>query len=1282
MQRYATRYSVMRIVALLSLISFHAFSQGDQDLRFIENKGQWDKKHDFQARVPGGRLGVSATGFSILLLDMEELEHRHLESHGKIEESSGHGTDAPIDGHYFQINLLGSNPNTKPIAETPLEGYDNYFLGADSRQWVRKAMAYATVLYPDVYPGIDFRVSSLGTNLKYDFIVRPGADPSQIRLQYDGTFGVEQEEDALVIKTAVGSLTEEKPYCYQANGKANETVPSAYTLNNDIVSFRFPADYDASRTLVIDPLLIFSTYSGSTADNWGSTATPGEHGTLYSAGITRVLNGVGFFPATTGAYQTTNKGGFDMAIIKYDSAGTKFLYATHLGGSGNDSPQSLVVDEVSGDLLVLGISSSDNFPTSAGGYDKTFNFGTEVLNGVLNTRDKWDIVITRFSPDGTQLIGSTFLGGTDNDGLNISKARGGPLVVNYGDEMRGDIMTDAAGNVYIASVTSSSDFPVPGGFDQSYNGGLSDGVVTKLAPDLSSILWSTYIGGAGTDAAYSLKFDKAKNIVLGGGTSSADFPATPGAYQATFNGIVDGWIARLSADGSNLMQATFTGTTSFDQVYFVDLNEEGDVFCYGQTAGHMPVTANVFNNPNSGQFLQRFSPDLSTRKFSTIFGSASPSGLVIPNISPTAFLVNACDNIYMAGWGGDINSTAGYWQSNTNGMTVTPDAQQPATTGSDFYFIVLNGDATELVYSTYLGGTSSKTHVDGGTSRFDKHGIVYHAVCSGCTSGNSAGPRPTSDFPTTLNAKSRVNRSNNCNNAAFKFDLSTLRANFDTNNLDLTMPGYNNVCFPEQILFQNLSTGGKTFIWDFDDGTIVTRQKNEPRNVIHQFNEEGDYHVKLKINDLSTCAQSDSITKVIHYFKPNIFVGDDGKVCTGQSFQLTASGGETYTWTSEDGTFTSDAPSPVVTPANAMTYYVTVVDDDGCTKSDTVYVNLIPYVYARFETYDVNLDHPGYNEICAPDVIQLKNLSENGKHFVWTFNDGTVPLATDDMAPFVHGFERPGTYNIKLKAVNENTCNKADSIIKTIRYYREQIEVGPGGEICEGTTFRLTASGGNVYTWTAADGTFTSPGASPTVQPKQSTRYYLTATDPHGCVGKDTVDVFVEDRVTLHWEHQLLANCVGRPSLSVENLTPPAEDVAFLFDFGDGFQSADTKINHVYENDGVYTIKLSARKKICYAEETVQFPFYSLRIPNMFTPEGSPGYNDRFEIGFGGDMLDPAGIGLPVHLSVFDRWGRKVFESSDYKNDWDGHNVVGGVYFIHVQVGDMASCKNWLHIMK
>ena len=194
----------------------------------------------------------------------------------------------------------------------PLDGHYNYFLGNDSCRWATNALAFASILYQDVYDGIDFRVSSIGNNLKYDFIVRPGADPSQIKIEYCGVDGIEKIDDELEIRTAVGSLTEQKPFSYQVNGDNKQTVPSEYRLHDNIVSFSFPADYDECRELVIDPLLIFSTYSGSTADNWGSTATPGEHGTLYSAGVTSQDLG-GFFPATVGAFQTTNHGSFDMA---------------------------------------------------------------------------------------------------------------------------------------------------------------------------------------------------------------------------------------------------------------------------------------------------------------------------------------------------------------------------------------------------------------------------------------------------------------------------------------------------------------------------------------------------------------------------------------------------------------------------------------------------------------------------------------------------------------------------------------------------------------------------------------------------------------------------------------------------------------------------------------------------------------------------------------------------------------------------------------------------------
>jgi hypothetical protein len=1273
----------MRFAFLFLVISFQAIGQNAQGLRFIQNKGQWNDGIDFQAKVPGGRLGVSAKGFSVVLLDLEEMEHRHLANHGEINESNGQESDEPIQGHYFQINLIGSNPYAKAIVENPLEGYNNYFLGSDSCKWASHALGYASILYKNVYNGIDFRVASVGNNLKYDFIVALGANPAQIKIEYCGVNGLEKVNDALQIKTVVGSLTELKPYSYQSNGISKQTVPSEYHVEDNIVSFSFPNAYDECQPLIIDPLLIFSTYSGSTADNWGSTATPGERGTLYSAGVTHQTLG-GAFPATPGAFQTTNKGSFDMAIIKYDSAGTRFLYATHLGGFNNDSPESLIDDKATGDLIVLGISSSPDYPTGAGSYDKTFNGGTTIFNRVLDTNDQWDIVITRLPPTGDRLIGSTFLGGSGNDGLNLPKQSGGSLVVNYGDEMRGDVITDPTGNVYIRSVTGSTNFPIVNGFDNSFNGGTTDGLVVKLSPDLSSIIWSSYVGGAGLDAAYSIKFDNSNNLVLAGGTTSTNFPVTTGSYQTTFNGIVDGWIARVAADGSSILNATFTGTNSFDQVYFIDLNAAGNVFCYGQTTGQMPITAGVYKNINSGQFLQKFSPDLSKLEFSTVFGSGSGNGLIIPNISPTAFLVNDCNNIYMAGWGGFVNSntSTGFWQSSTIGMPITNDAYQKTTSGSDFYFMVLNGDATQLVYSTYLGGTSSKTHVDGGTSRFDKFGIVYHAVCSGCQFGNTTGAK-TSDFPTTPNANSRLNGSQNCNNAAFKFDLSSLRAMFQTNSVKLNNPGFNNVCFPDSIVFENLSAGGRSIIWNLGDGTIINQTSDDPRFIIHQYKSTGQFPVKLKITDLSTCSQTDSTIKVINYFKPQIIVGQDAIVCEGKSHQLTASGAVTYKWTSSDGTFTSTDPSPSITPKELGFYYLTAADANGCTLKDTVVIGVNKNVRAAFQTYDLNFAKPGYNNVCYPEEIRFKNLSSKGENFVWNFDDGIiVSKPKTDTVSILRGFKQAGAYRVKLKATNTGTCNKADSVVKIINYFKNTVKAADDAQICEGSTFQLTAPGALIYDWFTADRSFTSSSPSPVVKPTITTQYFVNATDASGCKKKDTLQVTVLNKVELKWQYRLLSNCTDRPSLFVENQTPPAEGVNFRFDFGDGTTSEETEAQYQYKEDGSYRLKLTAQNKFCPTEEVVQLPVYTMFVPNVITPESSPGANDHFEIRFGPTLLKPADVGIPIQLTVSNRWGNEVFQSKDYKNDWNGNGLVGGVYYFQVKVGDLATCKSWLQIIK
>jgi len=1092
----------LRII-LLSVITPAAWAQSSEVLQFIQNKNQWSEEIDFQAKVPGGMMAISPKGFSIYLIDQEKLEQDHLNSHRTFNESDGQPVQEPTDGHYFQINFLGANLQAKAKPTKKLTGYYNYFIGSDSCKWAVDVPAFEEIIYPEIYSGIDLRISSLGKNLKYDFVVAPGADPNQIQIEYCGVDAIEGNNGDLSIQTTLGFLTEKKPVSFQEENNERKIVNSEYALADRVITFNFPNGYDPCQDLVIDPLLIFSTYSGSTADNWGSTATPGEHGTLYSSGITFYLNVGEFFPATPGAFQTTYGGVYDIAIIKYDSAGTKFLYATFLGGAGNDSPQSLVVDKISGDLIVLGITGSSNYPVSATALDLDYNGGDNVQNGVFHTNNGWDIVVTRLLSTGNEIVGSTYLGGSNNDGLGYPKGSGGLLVTNYGDEMRGDVITDEEGNIFISSVTSSFNFPATAGFGTTYSGGGSDGVVVKLTPNLSSIVWANFIGGSGFDAAYSIKFDNDKNIIVAGGTTSGNFPVTPGTYQASLGGGVDGWIARIAANGNTILNSTFTGTTAYDQVYFIDLNAAGEIFCFGQTAGSMPITTGVYKNPGTGQFLQKFNQNLSGLIFSTVFGAKSGSS-IIPNISPTAFLVNECDNIFMSGWGGEVNSTHGYWLSSTTNMAITDDAFQKKTSGSDFYFIVLNGDATELVYATFLGGTQSKTHVDGGTSRFDKFGIVYHAVCAGCPA--------RSDFPTTPGAWSNKNLSQNCNNAAFKFDLASLRAHFQTNTVNFDMPNFDGACFPDSVLFQNLSIGGEFYEWNFGDGTVITKTKKDTVSIVHQYQQEGIYQVKLKAIDDNTCSKVDSVTKTINYFKDIIEVGNGADLCQGTSYQLTASGGISYNWISDDGK-TSTQQSPTVQPEDSTIYYVTVVDSDGCSKKDTVHINVIQYV-------------------------------------------------------------------------------------------------------------------------------------------------------------------------DLKWEYDFITDCISRPYLRIRNLTETSGDETIFFDLGDGTISDEQEFEHHYARDSLYKVKLIGMREFCGNEESVDVPIYTLFAPNVFTPEGSPGFNDKFQVGFGNGDKTPADVGIKLSLTVVDRWGKTVFHSTDYQNDWDASNVGGGIYYIELKLGGLASCRSWLHVLK
>ncbi len=971
---------------------------------FIENKSQWPCEVEFLADIAGGKMAIQAGRFNYFFLDYQRINELHEYHHKGFKEVDIAKDNVQITGRKVSVQFAGSNAHATAMASRKSTTYFNYFFGDDPNQWASKAFGYSEVRYNGIYDKIDLKLSTAGANIKYDLLVAPGGDPQLIQIEYDGAASLSLVHDDLVVDAGLAQIVEKKPVAYQQMEGKRYMIAIEYQLIGNKLSFIFPNGYDPCIELVIDPLLIFSTYSGSSADNWGSTATPGENGNVYSAGVTNHFAGQvfsGTFPATPGAFQVNYSGIYDVAILKYDSAGQHLLYASYLGGADSESPHSLVVNS-NDELLVLGTTSSDNFPTTSGAFDQSYNDGAGAsIQHVVPYNHGADIFAAKISKNGAQLMASTFLGGTGSDGLNPSS---GALALNYGDQLRGDIITDENNDIYISTVASSPDFPVINGIDLNYNGGATDALVIKISNDLSQLLWASFLGGAGEDAAYTIKLDSEGKLWVAGGTTSSNFPTTVGVHQPTQPGFVDGWIAHLENDGSSLIASTYTGTPTYNQVYFLDLNESDEVYVYGQTTGSFPITPGVYSNPNSGQFLQKFSKDLSTLLMSTVFGS----GRGAPDISPTAFLVNDCNNIYMTGWGGYVNTLANkplLAGSSTLGMPTTEDAYQSSTSGSDFYFIVLTEDGNEFLYGTFMGGNLSKTHVDGGTSRFDKSGIVYHAVCSGCGSGNTAGGG-TSDFPTTPNAWSNTNNSVNCNNAAFKFDLSSLRARIVTNSIELDNPGLTMVCLPDQIVFQNKSTGGEVYEWDFGDGTSET--KPDTTAIIHQYQQKGTYLVKLRAIDQGTCVGEDIDYANIYVNEASGFSDEDKTICHGSSIQLVAGGGTIYEWRIGQDSLVANSAKPIFSPDDTTSYFLAVTDANGCLFLDTVDINVVPRIDLQFEAKKVT-------DCNSRAAIQLTNHTTTDEELHFDFGDG----GSSDQQHVMHTYEEDGIYRIRLVGKRE-----------------------------------------------------------------------------------------------------------------------------------------------------------------------------------------------------------------------------------------------------------------------
>lgn len=1032
---------------------------GDQ--LFIPNQGQWHDNVRFKSRVPGGDFFLEDKGFTYHRVDQEKLHELH---HQLVGKGATPAQDLKVRAHAVKVRLLGADdPRIKKEGRS--DYYENHYRGADPEKWASKVHPYEAITLEEVYEGTDLRFERNRSGVKYSFELAADADPTKVRMDYEGQEELRKgEEGKLLIGTSLGDIEEMAPEAYQNIGGKRVKVPCEFQVKGSTVSFHFPEGYDKGKRLVIDPNVIFSSYTGSTPDNWGNTATYDDDGALYAGGT---VFGSGY-PTTSGAYQLNFGGGgsglgCDVAISKFAPNGSSLDYSTYLGGSSNELPHSLVVNDL-GQLYVLGSTGSSDFPTSTTAAIPNFQGGISgTAFGSIQFSNGSDAFISKFAIDGTSLLGSTYMGGTGNDGLNEAT----DLNHNYGDILRGEIEVDGDRDCYIVSTTNSSDLPTTtGAFQDSLAGG-QDAFVAKLSSDLSSILFCSYYGGSGDDAGYALERSPSEGLYISGGTESSDLPA-PSGWQTNAQGGVDGYIARFDLTASTLQDASYIGTSSYDQAYFVGRDTSDNILLYGQSNGTYPVHNVSYTNPNSGQFIEKLPPDLSSSLLSTVFGTGSGTA----DISPSAFMVSSCNNIYLSGWGGTTNQSHGVNGSTTNGLPTTNNAFQSSTDGSDFYLMVLGSNASSLKYASFFGGGTSGEHVDGGTSRFDEDGVVYQAVCAGCGGNN--------DFPTTAGAHSQTNNSGNCNLAAFKFDMSQLTASINAHDPPLA-------CQADTFTFEFDGSGGNSYIWDFGDGSMDTGS-----TVSHFYNDTGSYQVTLIVQDTLTCNSADTATTMVHVFPPiSPSVDSINPICPGDSVQLSLSQGFDPIWSPTASLDDPTVEDPLSFPDTSTQYQVIAqgCDNDSNLIEDTLNVTV--------SILDINSQAFGDTTICKGDTVSLH--SSGAASLDWSPSSSLDdPTAASPLA-----FPQDTTeYTVTL--TDTNGCENEDSVL--VQLHEDPTLSPKDTTVCKGSSVELHPQGpAGSYLWSPSGNLDDSTLMNPTAIENDSTLYTVQVTDNNGCSTSDSL---------------------------------------------------------------------------------------------------------------------------------------------------------------------------------
>jgi hypothetical protein len=639
----------------------------------------------------------------------------------------------------LEIRLVGSNPFASAQGVDKFPARANYFIGNDPSKWRINVPTYTRIRFREVYPGIDLDYYGNERGLEHDFKVAPRGNPEDIRMRFVGVKDTRVDADGnLDVKTNTGTLTLRRPVIYQEGaGRRKQIVAGKFVIAEpNTAGFRI-AEYDTSKPLIIDPVLVYSTYLGGNNNDVVEGIAVDSAGYTYLAGATASAN----FPLQN-PYQSTLPVtecgtapdtfvcgmGF---VSKLDPTGTKLIFSTYFGGTGtNEEAESIAID-ASGDVFVVGVTNSSDFPTTPGA------FSTVYTAGACYSYQCREAYVTKFNPSGSALIYSTYLGALGDTAVQFNS-----------------LAIDTNGNAYVSGQTTSLMFPTTSGAFQTACNLMSDnqclnGFVTKLNPSGSALAYSTYLGGTGGDYGVAIAVDSSGSAYVAGFTGSVDFPVMH-PFQSTPS---QGFIAKFKPDGSGLIYSSYLGGSP-NQVLIkgIALDSSGTAYLTGYTNDqNFPTTPGAFQTtgPSSNSdeyfgFVTKVDSSGESLDYSTFL---SGSTQITGNVAMTglnAIAVDAFGHAYVAGY---TNTTdypllnpvqSSFGSKNCSGISYVC---------SDAVLSGLNQSGTGLVFSRYLGGSVADS---GNSIAISATGAIYEA-------GSTASP----DFP-TVNPYQAANGGGSC----------------------------------------------------------------------------------------------------------------------------------------------------------------------------------------------------------------------------------------------------------------------------------------------------------------------------------------------------------------------------------------------------------------------------------------------------------------------------------------------------------------------------------------